>query len=433
MGYHANLEAVIKDFLDLEAKYPAKVSHETIGKSWEGRDIYLFKIGNPYGSRIMFIGTTHGGEWVGTEVYCLFAHWLLENHEPGISDKILQRNYILIVPSLNVDGYDRKTRNNRNPNGTVNLNRNFPKSWRTDCPILGTPDPETGRCPPGQVRIGNYCYYEGCACGWSDTPGAGDYRGVAPASEPETKAMLGAMSKWKPKFLIDYHTWDPNRELIRPSWRSGITDKDKAFHTETYNDIIALMEGRGVPKPYPLYYAAGICGGLLDDGYATGGATSFLYEGLSKDDCGGYVNPPYSLIEEVAYPHFLCVAIAICRKSWVLGTLKCSGYADSKAVSARVEISDIGAYTTPFSIELPPGEYNLKAYYNTQKIEKSVTVTEGAESQVSFNFQLPRLTGPLNIWTFPVVNWVSTFYPNLRIVLETILEDLKARWKKSVL
>lgn len=429
MGYHASLEAILQDFLDLETKYPAKVSHEIIGKSWEGRNIYLFRIGNPNGSRIMFIGTTHGGEWTGTEVYCLFSHWLLENHEPGISDKILQRNYILIVPSLNVDGYDRKSRNNRNPNGTVNLNRNFPKSWRTDCTILGTPDPTTGLCPEGQVKIGNYCYTMDCRCGWSDTPGAGDYRGVAPASEPETQAMLEALKNWKPRFLVDYHTWDPNRELIRPSWRSGITEADKAIHTETYNDIIALMKDRGVPEPYPVYYAAGVCGPLVDDGYATGGATSFILEGLSKDDCGGYVNPPFSLIEDVAYPQFLCVAIAMCRKSWILGALKCSGFADSLSVSVPVEITDIGTFKTPFTIELPPGTYNLKATYEGQVSEKKVSIMENTVSEVSFNFKLPPLTGPLGIWTFPVISWTSLFFPEVRRIMGVLLQDLKERWK----
>jgi hypothetical protein len=431
MSYHANLEAVIQDFLDLESKYPRKVSHETIGKSWEGRDIYLFKIGNPYGSRVMFIGTTHGGEWVGTEVYCLFAHWLLENHEPGISDKILQRNYILIVPSLNVDGYNRKSRCNRNPSGGVNLNRNFPKSWRTDCTILGTPDPTTGACPEGQIKIGNYCYKSNCACGWSDTPGAGDYRGVAPASEPETQAMLSAFQKWKPKFVLDYHTWDPNRELIRPSARAGLTSEAKSYHDYIYQKISQLMAERNAPTPYPVYYQAGVCGPLIDDGYATGGATSFLLEGLSKDDCGGYVNPPYSMITDIAYPQFLCVAITMCQESWVLGTLTCKSTADSQEVSIPVEIVDIGTYTTPFSIDLPPGTYTLKATYNGQTIQKTFTINEGTISQVTLPFQKPQLTGPLGIWTFPVVSWIGTLFPTVKTKAETIIADIKRRWKIS--
>lgn len=318
MSYHANLSAVINDFLNLESKYPQQVTHETIGKSWEGRDIYLFKIGNPSGGRVFLSGTTHGGEWVGTEVYCLYAKWLLENKEPGISDRILRGNYTLIVPSLNVDGYDRKSRNNRNPNGTVNLNRNFPKSWRTDCLVLGSPDPTTGACLTGQVKIGNYCYNNGCACGWDDTPGSGSYRGVGPGSEPETKAMVNALLKWKPKFLIDYHTWDPGREFCRPSPRAGLSVADKAYHDTVYQKVFALAQKRGVSSNYPVYMQVGVCGALINDGYTTGGATSFLIEGFSIIDCPGYVNPAYSMILDTAFPQFLPAAIVMSQESEVI-------------------------------------------------------------------------------------------------------------------
>lgn len=326
MSYHANLSAVIDDFLSLEAKYPRLVSHEIIGVSWEGRDIYLFKIGNPHGGRVLLNGTTHGGEWTGTEVYCLYTHWLLENKEPGISDRILQGNYTLIVPSLNVDGYDRKTRDNRNPSGTVNLNRNFPKSWRTDCPILGTPDPTTGACPSGQVKIGNYCYNSGCGCGWDDTPGSGSYRGVSAGSEPETQALLGALLKWKPKFLVDYHTWDPGREFCRPSERAGMTAVDKAYHDAVYQKVLALAQQRGVSSNYPVYMQLGICGPVADDGYATGGATSFLIEGFSMTDCGGYVNPPYSMILGIAFPQFLPTAITMSQECEVPPPISLGGF-----------------------------------------------------------------------------------------------------------
>lgn len=357
MPYHSGLQDVINDFLELEGKFPTLVTHEIIGKSWENRDIYMFKIGNPKGGRVLLNGTTHGGEWTGTEVYCLYAHWLLESNTVK-ANRILSRNYTLIIPSLNVDGYDRKRRVNLNPKGGVNLNRNFPATWRTDCTILG--ECTNGTCPEGQQCIQGYCYKSGCACGWSDIPGRHDYRGEAPASEPETKAMLAILQRYKPKFVIDYHTWDPNREFARPSWRTGITEQDKAYHRAIYDKCVEMWNKMAVPKPYPRYMALGICGGLADDGYVTGGATSFLIEGLSKDDCGGYINPPYELIEEVAWPQFLAVALVI---------------------SSECEIPS-------------------------------------------------PIAGPLDIWTFPLVNWLATLFPNVGEKARVVCEDIRLRIRK---
>lgn len=295
---------------DYEAKYPNLISHESIGKTWQGRDILLFKVGNPWGGRVMFNGTIHGGERVGTEVYLHYVDWLFENREPGISDRILQLNYTLIVPIFNVDGFPT-SRNNQNPTGTVNLNRNFPKSWRTDCTILGTPDPATGLCPSGQEKIGNYCYKTGCSCYWSDTPGSDTYRGTVPSSEPETQAMLNAFAKWKPKFVLDYHTWE-GPYFARPSWRSGITTEDKAYHDTVAQKIRSLATQRGV-RVYS-YAQLGVCGSLADDGYATGRATAYLIEGLGVTECGGYVNPPYSMVTDIAFPGFLPLAIVFSQE-----------------------------------------------------------------------------------------------------------------------
>jgi hypothetical protein len=316
MSYHPNYSVLISDFLTLEVQYgKQKISHEIIGHSVNGTAIYMFKIGkNPYAGRVMMDGSMHGGEWVGPELYWLYAKWLLENQEPGLSDRILEKNYTLIIPSTNPDSHDLKKRTNARG---VNLNRNFPKSWRTDCAIQGTPD-ATGACPAGQQKIGPYCYKSGCACGWDDVVNSGAYRGPAPGSEPETQAILAALRKWQPKFYLNSHTWDPAREFARPSSRAGLTVKDATYHQYVFNKCLALAEARGVVGgsfgPFPGYMQSGVCGGLIDDAYATGHATSFLIEWLSVDDCGGYTNPPYSTILDVCFPQFLPVAITFSQE-----------------------------------------------------------------------------------------------------------------------
>ena len=300
LSYHT-IPQIYSDLTALETRFPTKITHESIGKTVGGKDILLWKIGNPDGGRVMF-SNVHSNEKTGTEIYLMYAHWLLENKEPGVSDRILKRNYTLLAPTINVDQQGRGNKNN------VNLNRNFPKSWRTDCTILGTPDPTTGQCPTGQENIYGYCYKSGCACAWSDRPDLEHYRGIGPGSEPETQAMLSALQKWKPKFFLDYHTWVDPPAFWKPSWRSGINATDRAYHDALIDKVKALATKRNV-RVYS-YGQTGICGAMIDNAYASAVTTAFMLEGLGKNECGGYINPPYSLITDVAWPAFLPFAIA---------------------------------------------------------------------------------------------------------------------------
>jgi len=294
-------DQLLSDFYNLETIYPNLISHESIGKSTGGRDIPLFKIGNPSGGRVMFVGGTHGGEAVGPEVHNKYAHWLLERKEPAICDRILARNYTLIVPIFNVDNYP-VTR--KNANG-VDLNRNFSKSWRTDCTILG--NCVSGVCPTGQVCIDGYCYKSGCACYWSDDPTKYNYRGPAPKSEPETNVMLNTLNKYKPKFFLDCHIWD-GPMFGKPSARAGVTSADNIKHDEIAQKIINLASQRGVAA-YG-YTSIGVCGSLLDDAYATGNAISFLLEAMGKIN-GANTLPPYADVTTIYFPRFLPFAIVM--------------------------------------------------------------------------------------------------------------------------
>lgn len=43
--------------------------------------------------------------------------------------------------------------------------------------------------------------------------------------------------------------------------------------------------------------------------------------------------------------------------------------------------------------------------------------------------RLTPLSGPLGIWTFPLVTWIGTLFPYVMLKVQTILQDLKERWK----
>jgi len=70
------------------------------------------------------------------------------------------------------------------------------------------------------------------------------------------------------------------------------------------------------------------------------------------------------------------------------GTLKVDAYADGE-VAASVLVGGVGTYETPFSLDLDPGTYTLKATYDTQTDTKTATVKEGETTSIVFHFSLP--------------------------------------------
>jgi hypothetical protein len=117
-----------------------------------------------------------------------------------------------------------------------------------------------------------------------------------------------------------------------------------------------------------------------------------------------------------------------------VGTLEVHAFADTEEVAASVEVVGVGTYTSPFTIDLPPGTYTLNATYGTQTQTKTATITEGITTRVDFQFaKAPTipLIGPLGIWTFPLITWIGTIFPNLKNTAEKILTNIKERWKKA--
>lgn len=69
--------------------------------------------------------------------------------------------------------------------------------------------------------------------------------------------------------------------------------------------------------------------------------------------------------------------------------LECHAYADSAEVSAMVEVSGIGRYATPFTIDVAPGLYTLTATYGGAMQTETVEVREGETKRVDFRFAAP--------------------------------------------
>ena len=138
----------------------------TIGYSARGRAIQAYRFGS--GSvKVLYLGATHGDE---RSTKYLLDQWItdLEAHP----EKIPANHTIIVIPSLNPDGFASDSR--RNANG-VDLNRNFPASnWKPNVTM------------PGGELIANG-------------------GGTSPLSEPESAAIASFVRSERPRLVLTYH------------------------------------------------------------------------------------------------------------------------------------------------------------------------------------------------------------------------------------
>lgn len=133
---------------------------QILGKSLQERNIHYLELGSGEETIIIF-GAFHGDELLGARFVFQYAEYL------ATMDRIHPLK-IIIVPVMNPDGLFRNTRTNANG---VDINRNFPtKNWR--------PGSKSPRTNPG----------------------------TAPATEPETQAVMALLKKYPPSRIISVHT-----------------------------------------------------------------------------------------------------------------------------------------------------------------------------------------------------------------------------------
>ena len=139
----------------------------TLGRSVEGRPIQAYVGSGPFSNTTVVLGGVHGDEPKGVFVARLLID-LLET-TPEAYEEVRW----VVVPVVNPDGYEKRKRRNAR---LVDINRNFPtKTW---C-----------RTSPRSRMFG----------------------GRDPASEPETRAEMKAVMRYKPARIISIHSIGEHR------------------------------------------------------------------------------------------------------------------------------------------------------------------------------------------------------------------------------
>jgi murein tripeptide amidase MpaA len=154
-AYHTFEELTI-ELQQFAQQYPEICVLESIGKSVQGRDLWIMKITDnvtieEYEPEFKYISSMHGDEPVGMEMCIYLIHHLLENYgvDPRIT-RIVDETEIWITPLMNPDGYIARQRWNANG---VDLNRNFPDRIRDP---FNTPE---GREPETQAVMNFSSYH----------------------------------------------------------------------------------------------------------------------------------------------------------------------------------------------------------------------------------------------------------------------------------
>ncbi|XP_049875752.1 carboxypeptidase B-like [Pectinophora gossypiella] len=274
--------ADIHGFMDYLAKtYPSIVSVQSIGKSFEGRDLKMLRISNgKAGNKAVFIdGGIHAREWISPATVTYFINQFAENFDVESED--IKNIDWYFVPVLNPDGYeythmaDRLWRKNRKP-GVVgracygtDLNRNFGYRWG-------------GK-------------------GASNNPCSEIYRGSRAFSEPETKAVSNFIKNIASNFTayLTYHSY--GQYLLYPWGYDNVVPPDYEQLNLVGNNIAQAIQQTGGSQ-----YSVGSSSGLLypaaggSDDWAKAQGIKYTYT-IELSDTGKYgFILPTSYIEPVA-------------------------------------------------------------------------------------------------------------------------------------
>ena len=209
---------------ELNEKYKT-LKITTCGKSLLGKEIFAFVIGEGK-KNIVYVGGTHGIEWLTSLLLLKFTENLASAYENGsllsgfnIKD-ILENKKLIIIPELNPDGIEiaikgasacgkYKAENyeickgdfsfwSANARG-VDINHNFNADWYT----LREAEKEAGINSPSPSRFG----------------------GLFPESEPETAAITRLCRRISVEMLITFHS--QGEEIF---YEYGKNTPEKALH-----------------------------------------------------------------------------------------------------------------------------------------------------------------------------------------------------------
>ncbi len=244
----------------LHTQYPTIFTYYSIGKTYEGRDIWVVQLENTQSPKqnktaVLYIGGMHGNEPLGSETVIYSMKAITENYTTAYVNQsfteqichIIDNVTLYFVPMINPDGIEAGTRKNRQANQCplgrtlycgVDLNRNFPYAWDKldEFPFqyrFGHWNAQTFREHPLQFLLSKFPtlffpttvkYPMGDIEVFIPYLKGGHYRGPAPLSEKETQALDSFVANHSISLAVDYHS--PGEKILFPWYSSRDSSPD---------------------------------------------------------------------------------------------------------------------------------------------------------------------------------------------------------------
>ncbi|MEV0346685.1 M14 family zinc carboxypeptidase [Nonomuraea sp. NPDC050680] len=279
------------------------VKIESLGKTLKGQDILAVKVTAlarvlPDGIKpaTLYSATQHAREWISTEVDMRLLKHVIANRS-ALKD-LLNRTELWFVPVANPDGYDftftegnrlwRKNLRDNDGDGRITTgdgvdpNRNYPTNFHYD---------EEGS---------------------SSIPSSETYRGAAPASEPETRALDGLLRRIRFKGQVNYHSFGPL--LLYPiGWQVATKTADNPIYEAiSGNDAKPAIPGFDPDLSAELYTTNGETTDHAHASYGTLAWTPELDEGC--DGCG-FVFPDDEALVQAEFEKNIPFALDVAKSA----------------------------------------------------------------------------------------------------------------------
>ncbi len=238
----------------LQSQYPDVFSYHSLGKTYQGRDIWLVKISDNVEAtenetQILITGGVHGNEKPGFQAVIYSIKTILENYttthvNESLTSRvrnIVNNTELYFIPMANPDGVEAFTRKNCAPNEClfgkmffrgVDINRNFDYNWDDpyEHPFRYIVIPRSW----DQLRIllsrgSNTRPFEQTAVRHPMLDvgfliRSGFYRGVSPMSENESKAIQNFIETHHITISVDYHIFGEEIRYPQPGNYAHLLD-----------------------------------------------------------------------------------------------------------------------------------------------------------------------------------------------------------------
>ena len=272
-AYHSVAESE-SELKNLVKRYPALCRLESIGKTFEGRDIWALRItGAPDPAavpRLLIFGLVHAREWMSVELPFFVINKLLTGYgsDPE-TKKLVDSRCLWVIPIVNPDGLAysqgqytmwRKNRSKRASSVGVDINRNFEVGW---------------------------------GLGSSSNPGSDTYRGANAYSEEETRALMALVQRERFTATLGLHSYS---QLVTFPWGKSSEDPPGKETLVRHGKAMGQANGYRPGSVAQILYISG--GGTNDTFFSKCGCWSWTFE------LGTEFVPPESEIQP------------LCAKNW---------------------------------------------------------------------------------------------------------------------